>query len=325
VSVGREENAARDGEVEAPGLREPNMVTIAAASMLDNPIFDLLCTLGVCDRAALSVVAERVRDREDVRVLCCQRSGVIALSRTDHVDLSHYDHKLPGQELGARQRLALSTEDDTTRRAQRFGNIVRGKRWLDFGTGPGAILDAMGPLASEYAGLEPQEHASRTLRELGHRMYRRIEEVPDRAFDVVTLFHVFEHLTDPLGTLAELARVTGKGGRIVIEVPHARDFLISFVDCTPFRAHTFWSEHLILHTRESLRALLRAGGFDVLSIEGVQRYPLANHLHWLAQGKPGGHVAWNTLRDARLDAAYGDVLARLDLSDTLVLEARCES
>jgi SAM-dependent methyltransferase len=153
-------------------------------------------------------------------------------------------------------------------------------------------------------------------------MYRRIEEVPDAAFDVVTLFHVFEHLTDPLASLAELARVMAPAGRLVLEVPHARDFLLSFVDCPAFRAHTFWSEHLILHTRDSLRALLRAGNFETLSIEGVQRYPLANHLHWLATGKPAGHQHWHSLRDERLDQAWGDQLARLDLTDTLILEAR---
>jgi hypothetical protein len=89
-----------------------------------------------------------------------------------------------------------------------------------------------------------------------------------------------------------------------------------------FRSFTLWSEHLILHTRESLRRFVEAAGFVDVRVSGHQRYPLANHLHWLKEGRPGGHVHWSMLRDDGLDAAYAAVLVRLDLTDTLIVDAR---
>ena len=112
------------------------------------------------------------------------------------------------------------------------------------------------------------------------------------------------------------------GGKVVIEVPHARDFLLSFLDSAPFRSFTLWSEHLLLHTRESLRRYLEESGFREITIRGFQRYPLANHLHWLAQERPGGHQQWSMLRNAELDTAYGKMLSDLDFTDTLIAEAR---
>lgn len=235
--------------------------------------------------------------------------------------MEHYHAKPPTHHFGAAKRQILTTNDDTQRRFRDYANLVRGKRWLDVGAGSGAMLDALGPLAVSHAAVEPQDTAARFLRELGHTVHGSLDDVPAAGFDVVTLFHVFEHLTDPLALLTSAFDRMAAGGRLVIEVPHARDLLISFARNEAFCRHTFWSEHLFLHTRETLRALVAAAGFRVIAVRGVQRYPVANHLHWLSQGQPGGHVAWNMLVDERLDGAYADVLARLDLTDTLTLEA----
>jgi hypothetical protein len=109
-----------------------------------------------------------------------------------------------------------------------------------------------------------------------------------------------------------------KGGKIIVEVPHANDFLITFLECEAFKKFTFWSEHLILHTRESLKIFLQEAGFTRVVIKGYQRYPLANHLHWLAKGLPGGHMQWAALSSEQLDISYADLLAQIDRTDTLI-------
>jgi hypothetical protein len=88
-----------------------------------------------------------------------------------------------------------------------------------------------------------------------------------------------------------------------------------------FKQFTFWSEHLILHTRKSLDVFLRTSGFIDISIDGLQRYPLANHLHWLVKGQPGGHKHWHHLESEELNRAYASLLARLDKTDTLLAVA----
>jgi len=152
-------------------------------------------------------------------------------------------------------------------------------------------------------------------------MFSNINELPDNKFDIMSLFHVFEHLTDPIDFLNIAYSKLKIGGRIIIEVPHARDFLITTLNNEEFKRFTFWSEHLILHTRQSLQKFLEFSGFDNITIQGVQRYPVSNHLYWLSNGKPGGHVKWDFFRNDNLDNAYSSTLASLDATDTLVLQA----
>ena len=94
-------------------------------------------------------------------------------------------------------------------------NIVANKKWLDVGTGAGGILDALGPLASKVSAVEPQEKARNTLRELGYDVYSNIKQVKNSDFDVVTLFHVFEHFTCPIEDLRTIAGKMTEGGKII--------------------------------------------------------------------------------------------------------------
>jgi len=170
----------------------------------------------------------------------------------------------------------------------------------------------LSPIAADTIAVEPQESARRSLIDLGYKVFPSINEVISNDIEVATLFHVFEHLTDPVGTLDMLRNKMSQGAKVIIEVPHAKDFLISFLELDAFKSLTFWSEHLILHTRDSLRIFLEKAGFSNISVKGYQRYPLANHLHWLAKGKPGGHIVWDHIRTPILDIAYGDMLAQID-------------
>lgn len=108
---------------------------------------------------------------------------------------------------------------------------------------------------------------------------------------MLVLFHVLEHLPDPLTTLAALKKKMVSSGTFIFEVPHANDFLISVAKNEHFKQFTLWSQHLILHTRDSLTRMLKYVGLKKIKIDYVQRYPLSNHLNWLANGKPGGHTS----------------------------------
>jgi 2-polyprenyl-3-methyl-5-hydroxy-6-metoxy-1,4-benzoquinol methylase len=295
--------------------------------MLDpavHPIFADLYRLGLSDPESLCPYYPRVRDRDDISILKCARSGAFLLSRCDHIDdayyqssedLSYWNSMTPGQAV-------LNGAEDLERRSQDLRYIVANKRWLDVGTGVGGILQRNGPLAAEAAAVEPQSGVHDWLRTLGYPVYADLQSAPARHFDVVTLFHVFEHVVRPLEFLKDVRARMAPGGVVVVEVPHARDFLLSFLDLEAFKGFTFWSEHLLLHTRWTLEAFLRAAGFQNVSIKGCQRYPLANHLMWLARGLPAGHSVWPELRTSQLDEAYGNMLANLDMTDTLLAMAR---
>src|SRR5688572_23960026 len=188
-----------------------------------NKVKDLLIEMGICKEETIVPYFPRVRDREDVAVLKCRQSGVIFLSRSDHMDISHYSEKADFSYWGAQDRKAalVSGMADAERRHEQFKSIIANKIWLDVGTGAGGILDFLSPVAKETAAVEPQEAAKNYLNEIGYATYSSVDDVEDGKYEVVTLFHVLEHLTDPIDTLKAIKMKMVKGGKIIIEIPHA--------------------------------------------------------------------------------------------------------
>lgn len=288
---------------------------------MKNKIAKTLCDWGVCDKNAIEEYYPQVRDREDISVMRCNKSGVVFTSTSEHMDMSHYSekHEFPHywKEDNRAKALVDSFEDDS-RRKEQFLPLISNKAWLDVGTGAGGVLDLLKPFADKVVAVEPQQRSLDILKKEGYEAYSDIADVPFDQFDVVTLFHVFEHLTDPLDLLKVAYDKLKVGGKIVIEVPHANDFLFSFLELEEFKKFTFWSEHLVLHNRASLTAFLDKANFTSIVISGFQRYNLANHLHWLKEKKPSGHIKWNMLTTDQLDTAYSNMLEKADMTDTLI-------
>mgnify|MGYP001817779695 FL=1 len=288
---------------------------------MENKIAKTLCDLGVCDEKAIEPYYPRVRDREDISIMRCKKSGVIFTSTSEHMDLSHYSEKVEfphyWKEENRTKALIDSFEDDSRRKKQ-FLSLISNKKWLDVGAGAGGVLDLLEPVAERVIAVEPQQRALESLKKENYEAYNDISDVPCDDFDIITLFHVFEHLTDPLGLLKIAYDKLKVGGKIIIEVPHANDFLFSFLDLEEFKKFTFWSEHLVLHNRFSLAAFLDSANFNNTVISGFQRYNLANHLHWLKENKPSGHIKWSMLATDQLDNEYSNMLQKIDMTDTLI-------
>ncbi len=291
-----------------------------AMSTKKNRIKDLLIDLGICDESSIQPYYPHVRDRDDISVLKCKRSGVIFLSRSDHMDTSYYEEKKEFRywSTGDRKHAVNTGHEDKLRRKKLLQHIVANRKWMDVGAGSGGILDALSILASKVLAVEPQKIARDSLQKLGYDVYPDIESVTETEIEVATLFHVFEHYTNPLQDLELIYERMSSNGKLFIEVPHANDFLISFLEHEGFKRFTLWSEHLCLHTRHSLQRFLEAANFKDVIITGCQRYPLANHLHWLSKDQPGGHQKWSFLRTDELDVAYAQMLTNIDKTDTLI-------
>ena len=129
---------------------------------------------------------------------------------------------------------------------------------------------------------------------------------------------MLEHIPDPKSILVELSEILADGGQIIVEVPNADDALLTLYNNSPFSHFTYWDCHLFLYTAKTLQMLFNQMNLKVNYIKQVQRYPLSNHLYWLANGKPGGHKKWCFLDSSELHIAYEKQLAAIGKCDTII-------
>jgi SAM-dependent methyltransferase len=138
---------------------------------------------------------------------------------------------------------------------------------LDVGCGTGEVLAAARHRGWRVQGVEPERTGAAMARARGLDVtVATLEQsgVPERAYDVVSAFHVLEHLPDSRAFLSALAGRVRSGGAVVIEVPNwrgvpRRRLRGSWRDLRP-------GEHLAHFTPATLAAVMRASGIAPTAI-----------------------------------------------------------
>lgn len=92
-----------------------------------------------------------------------------------------------------------------------------------------------------------------------------ISELPDKSFDVITLFHVFEHTISPQMTINECKRLLKEGGLLVIEVPNLSSLQASIGKKAWF--HLDLPHHFYHFSEEGILALLKKNSFSILKVK----------------------------------------------------------
>ena len=178
-------------------------------------------------------------------------------------------------------------------------------------------------MAATVHGVEPESRLKRHFQNHGVTVFQNLSDIPidirgGGEYDIITMFHVLEHISDPRSMLIELRKFLADDGQIIIEVPNAGDALLTLYQCEQFSHFTYWSCYLFLFTAKTLEMMFSQINLKVNYIKQVQRYPLANHLYWLANGKPGGHKEWSFINSPELYTAYEKQLAAIGKCDTIL-------
>jgi SAM-dependent methyltransferase len=111
------------------------------------------------------------------------------------------------------------------KRARRLEAFARGGRVLDIGAGDGAFLHTLARTGRwQIDGTEISAQAVELASLQYHVALRQGAlddfQLPAQSYDVVTLWHVLEHVPDVHATLSETARLLTPGGIAVIAVPN---------------------------------------------------------------------------------------------------------
>ena len=288
-------------------------------------IFETLEKLHLTSLDTRTLFNQRTRDVDDLKVWRDDVSGVIYIDGfytgdETYVEGSYREDKQVRLQTG---KPDYERTTDAKRRFESNLRFVAGKKVIEFGCGSGDFLRLVKNHCSDVIGVELQQDYVDSLNADGIKCVNSLDTIEKGSVDTCVSFHVIEHLPKPLEVLELLKEKIVSGGALLIEVPHANDFLLSALENEQFKQFTLWSQHLVLHTRESLRRMLDFVGFEEIYIEGVQRYPLSNHLNWMAKGKGGGHKSPLSLIDSpSMINAYSDSLARMNETDTLVAIAK---
>lgn len=149
---------------------------------------------------------------------------------------------------------------------------VDGGRLLDLGCAAGDFLSVAAGGGFEVVGVEPHPVTSAWAREnrgLDVRTGTLADtDLPAASFDVVTLFHVVEHLDSPRATLAEVARLLRAGGVVAVETPTVDGLWFRLLRG---RWRQLIPDHYFFFSASTLGRLLEETGFEALEVRSVAR------------------------------------------------------
>ena len=278
---------------------------------MKNPIYDELIKLKLIKKLNLITLNNKTRDKK-IKVIKDLKTKIIFLEKC--ITTNEYYSSLKYKKYKVDDRII----EDDYRRASQFEKNLKNKDILDFGCGWGGFLRNIKNYKS-LSGIELRKECINFIK-------NNIKKIDisdninsfDKKFDIITMFHVLEHIPYQTETLKVLKSKLKNKGKIIIEVPHAEDFLILQEELKEFKNFTFWSEHLILHTYKSLKSILLKSGFKNINIQYYQRYNFSNHLGWFLKRKPGGHNFYKEIVSNKLNLSYCENLKKLGQTDTLI-------
>ena len=261
------------------------------------------------------------------KVLECSHCSLVFLNDDTHISEHHYEQSLMHDTVLDLAESRLETKVDDLRRLIMLESEIKDKNLVEIGSGNGGFLTLAKHLAKSAVGVEPEKKHHDNFNSENLKVYSSINEcansinnsIEHRA-DVVASFHVIEHVKNPLEFLLQMLSLLKPNGKAFVETPNSNDALIKLYDSSAFQDFTYWDNHLVLFNKESIEHMVKKiSGVTFRSIP-VQRYGIANHLYWLANGKPGGHKEWNFLDNTSINKQYQELLADQNMNDTLFYE-----
>lgn len=171
-------------------------------------------------------VANRLNPAEKFRIVQCTRCGFTFLSpRPEESEMHRY------YDVEEYQPHQLSDESLTDRIYKKVRNIningkirlaskiSKGNSILDIGCGTGEFLAALKNIGWQTTGMETSGEAREYAINSGLTIYPSLDNV-DSKFDVITMWHVLEHVHRVDDLLKHLHRLLNDDGVLIIAVPN---------------------------------------------------------------------------------------------------------
>lgn len=142
--------------------------------------------------------------------------------------------------------------------------LSNGKQVLDIGCGTGDFLKELNLHGYQSTGFEPNLKAATIAKQKGINLIEDYKKLPQATFDVITMWHVLEHVYDLQEQISELKRLIKPNGVIIIAVPNFKSFDAFYYgkDWAAFDV----PRHLWHFSKNSIRLIFGQKGFKVVQI-----------------------------------------------------------
>ncbi len=197
---------------------------------------------------------------------------------------------------------------------------------LDVGCGTGDTLLLLKELGWETFGMDIDANAVTTAKKRGVDhvrvgAYQDIAKYPDNFFDSIRLYHVIEHIDNPLLCLKLMRRKLKKGGELIIGTPN-----IASLAARVFG--TFWynldaPRHLVLFSQKTLRRAVLKSKYTQPEVEFCSAGGLIGSVQYMLKEKFG--IAWNLIHNPWLIVLaypFEWIIDKLRMGDVFVFRAR---
>lgn len=142
---------------------------------------------------------------------------------------------------------------------------------LDIGCGVGDFLWHAQKRGCKVTGIEPSDDAKAIAeKRLGFRPLdpSQSQELPSASFDVITMWHVLEHVDDLKSQISELSRLLKPGGRLVLALPNFKSY-----DAVYYKDKwAAWDvpRHLNHFCKDSIKAIFSETDLEITEIQRLK-------------------------------------------------------
>lgn len=136
---------------------------------------------------------------------------------------------------------------------------------LDFGAGTGDFLRKVRKKGWDFEGVEPNPMARGLASEKRLQLYRTLLEVPSREFQIITLWHVLEHLPDIDKDIPALLEYLREDGTLFIAVPNFKSYDAQYYG-------KFWAaydvpRHVWHFSRSAIEKIFERHGMELVEVK----------------------------------------------------------
>jgi SAM-dependent methyltransferase len=191
----------------------------------------------------------------------CQKCGVVWREKFDLPARNYEEKKI---DLGfEKTESRISNSKNRIKILKKYADL---DNLCDIGTGEGIFLNELEKQGYKNLwGIEPNKKIFQFNKEgnvkIEQGVLKDIKNINEN-FNTITMFHVLEHLPNPLESLKLIYDNLQKDGHIAIETP---DFECSAFKRTKYKHALIYPEHFFYFNENNLRKIIEKAGFKIVA------------------------------------------------------------